>query len=51
MGDAFGIYKQIEQGWWMYITYHIPNLDVEITVVTRLLVLGFYNGDLSKHKG
>jgi hypothetical protein len=30
MGDAFGIYKQTEQGWWMYITYHIPNLDVEI---------------------
>jgi hypothetical protein len=29
MGDAFGIYKQIEQGWWIYITYHIPNLNVE----------------------
>jgi len=30
MGDAFGMYNQTEQGWWMYITYHILNLDVEI---------------------
>jgi hypothetical protein len=30
MGDAFGIYKQTEQGLWMYTTHNIPNLDVEI---------------------
>jgi hypothetical protein len=30
MGDAFGIYKQIEQWGWIHITYQIPNLDVEI---------------------
>ncbi len=42
MGDAFGIYKQPEQGWWMYITYHIPNLDVEINkFVTQMFVIDF----------
>jgi len=54
MADAFGMYNQTEQGWWMYITYHILSLgcrNKQIEFITQMFQIGFYNANLSKHKG